>query len=94
MSRFIILLAGLAASAPAAAQLDPVMLGQGHTLNAAIRAQAQQRGGATNRQQQGYSSRAARAAQTCANLPRVRARLGADNPDVQQLAQACRSAGF
>lgn len=93
MSRLILFLAGLAVSAPAAAQLDPVMLGQGHTLNAAIRAQAQQRGGATNRRQS-YSSRAARAAQTCANLPRVRARLGADNPDVQQLAQACRSAGF
>jgi hypothetical protein len=39
-------------------------------------------------------ARAARAAATCANLPRVRARLGAKNPDVQGLARACRQAGF
>jgi len=39
-------------------------------------------------------ARAARAAATCANLPRVRARLGADNPKVQGLAKACRQAGF
>ncbi len=37
-----------------------------------------------------YRARAARAAATCANLPRVRARLGADN----RLARACRQAGF
>jgi len=41
-----------------------------------------------------HRARAARAAATCANLPRVRARLGADNPDVQGLARACRQAGF
>jgi len=39
-------------------------------------------------------AQAARAAATCANLPRVRARLGANNPDVQGLARACRQAGF
>lgn len=39
-------------------------------------------------------ARAARAAATCANLPRVRARLGASNPNVQGLARACRQAGF
>lgn len=39
-------------------------------------------------------ARAARAAATCANLPRVRARLGANNPNVQGLARACRQAGF
>lgn len=39
-------------------------------------------------------ARAKRAAATCANLPRVRARLGADDPNVQGLARACRRAGF
>jgi len=38
--------------------------------------------------------RAVRAAQTCANLPKARARLGADNPNIQGLERACRQAGF
>jgi hypothetical protein len=36
----------------------------------------------------------ARTAQTCANVPRVRARLGAGNPKVQELARLCRKAGY
>jgi len=42
------------------------------------------------------SSRRARsrAAATCANLPKVRARYGANNPNVQGLARACRQGGY
>ncbi|WP_141243933.1 hypothetical protein [Sphingomonas lenta] len=35
-----------------------------------------------------------RTARTCANVPSVRARLGADNLKVQQLARLCRQAGY
>jgi hypothetical protein len=38
--------------------------------------------------------RSSRAAQTCANLPRARARLGAGNPSVQGLERACRKGGY
>ena len=76
--------------ADAVAQLDPGMIAQGQVIAGTARGYAE-RGGWRDR---GVRSSTNRTAQTCANVPRVRARLGAGNPKVQELARLCRKAGY
>ena len=76
---------------PVAAQMDPVMLGQGQTLNAAIRAQA--KAGSSTRAAR-PATRRERPARTCATVPIHRARLGAGDPTVIRMTAPCRNAGY
>lgn len=87
----IALISGSGAVAPAVrAQLDPVMLGQGHTMNAAIRAQANQNGRSSSRHARTSADRTAR---TCANAARMQA-SGSNDAKLVRLRQLCRQAGY
>lgn len=78
------------ASADAMAQLDAGMIAQGQVIAGTSRGYAE-RGGWRDPSVRSSPDRTAR---TCANVPRVRARLGAENRKVQQLARLCRNAGY
>jgi len=82
----------LGLSIPAQAQIDPAGVAQGAVLSTTMRAHSNRIAKRSGRE----SSRATmnRTAQTCANVPSVRARLGSNNPKVQELARLCRAAGY
>lgn len=88
MRTAIIAIASIATSATWAQDLspalDPVQLGQGHVMSAAIRAQASRsvRRGATAQQ-----------IASCAQKARFRAEYGADHPKIRRLYSLCRSIG-
>ena len=69
--------------------MDSVAVSNPMAVQAASEAQARHFSGRHSR-----VNGATRTAQTCGNVPRVRERLGADNPRVQRLAQLCRQAGY
>ena len=83
-------------SPAAAVQLDTSQLDQHSSivrqrvlLNQTV---GRNRNGSTARR--GATARGNRTAQTCANVPAARARLGAGNLKVRKLAQLCRQAGY
>lgn len=75
----------------ASAQLDinPADWSRPNVMVEGMRAQSR----TSNARTRGQSS-AQRAAQTCAELPMYRSRLGAGSPRVQQLTRLCRQAGY
>ncbi|WP_141243935.1 hypothetical protein [Sphingomonas lenta] len=70
--------------------VNPVTYTPAITMNAAIRAQAQQRA----RGPRSAQARTSRSAQTCAELPRFRSHYGAGDRKVQELTRLCRQAGY
>jgi len=77
-------------SAPASAQDMPGAL----NLPDLARTQTQSSAMHSHAERDRRGPRASRTAQTCANVPRVRARLGANDPRVQRLAYLCKKAGY
>ncbi|PAX06974.1 hypothetical protein [Sphingomonas lenta] len=87
--------ASLFAAAPSVAQdvlgpVNPVDYTGAMAAQSAANAQARRPSDRTSARR----SSASRTARTCANVPAVRARLGADDPKVQELARLCRRAGY
>lgn len=86
---------GLLAASPAAAQdlspaLDPVQLGQGLTLSATMRAQAER----DARRLRGQPEPSSRSIQTCRNARRMERPRGARGAKFDQLLYLCRQIGY
>ncbi len=82
-------------AAPAWAQTDPSIYGTAMVQTGQAVTMAHANGAAHRSRANGTPvGRSSRAAQTCANLPRAHARLGAGNPSVQGLERACRRGGY
>jgi hypothetical protein len=86
-----IALAWLAIPLPAAAQMDPVVTGQGQVLSGTMRGYAER--DAARLHSPAPSSATPRQVAACAQKARFRRQYGADNPKVQKLYRLCRAIG-
>jgi hypothetical protein len=82
------LLSGTAAAQDYTGNVDPSAYSLPTVMHSAINARAKHRAPA-RRQQLSAKARA-----TCTRLPQTRARLGASDPRVLEIARLCRKAGY